>query len=197
MSDAQAQLLNPQQVALYCGVSLSAVESWIQNGRLDAEQRGEGYVIRSTDLVNFMHQNHLAIPADLVQAEPEGGESRRVSRVLVVDEDRPMAMNIERVLRNMGLEVIQANNGFDASVHYIKRKPQLMTLDLTLEGMGGVELIQNIRTTQSHRAKILVITDSMPSLIGKAREAGADAFLNKPFDNDALRRNVRILLGLP
>jgi two-component system, OmpR family, response regulator VicR len=164
MSDPQVQLLDTQQVAQYCGVPLAAVMGWLQKGRLDAELRGAEYLIKVNDLVNFMHQNHLVIPAELIRA--------------------------------MGLDVVLANNGFDASVNYIKRKPQLMTLDLNLEGMSGIELIKNIRATQSHKSKILVITDSMPSLIAKARTAGADAILNKPFDNDALRRNVRILLGL-
>lgn len=195
MRDTQVQLLNPQQVAQYCGVSLSAVEGWLHKGRLHAERQGADYLVKPRDLVQFMHQNHLAIPAELMHASPSS--EHQATRVLVVDEDRPMAMNIERVLRSMGLEVIQANNGYDASITYIKRKPQLMTLDLSLEGMGGVELIKNIRATQNHKSKILVITDSMPSLISKAREAGADAILNKPFDNDALRRNVRILLGMP
>lgn len=194
MSDTRARLLTTQQVAQYCGVSIGVVEVWLQTGRLSGAAKDSEYRVRAVDLVHFMQQNHLAVPAELVQAEH--ANEAHSALVLVVDGDRPMAMNIERVLRNMGLGVIQASDGVDASATYIERKPQLMTLDLTLEGMNGVELIEHIRASQGHRAKILVITDSMPSLIGKARQAGADAVLNKPFDNDALRRNVRILLGL-
>lgn len=194
MSQAQAQLLNTQQVAQYCGVSRGSVEGWLQKGRLNGERKGSEYLIKPHDLVHFMHHNHLAIPVELMQSELSQGPA--ITRVLVVDEDRPMALTIERVLRSLGLEVFQANKGTEASAEFARHQPRLVTLDLTLAGIGGVSLIEHIRATYSHAPKILVITDSMPSLISKARAAGADAILNKPFDNDALRRNVRILLGM-
>ncbi len=194
MSESEARYLTLDEVARYCGVSLQTVSGWLQKGRLVAKSDEAAPLIKTADLVHFMHQNHLAIPAELLSDHTTSAGSS--PRVLVVDEDKPMANIIERVLRNMGLEVLQVNNGFDASVSYIRRKPQLMTLDLSLDGMGGVELIEHIRTTQTHKAKILVISNSMPSLMAKARSAGADAVLTKPFDNDSLRRAVRILLQL-
>lgn len=194
MSQAQAQLLNTQQVAQYCGVSRGSVEGWLQKGRLNGERDGAEYKIRPHDLVHFMHHNHLAIPAELTQSELS--HEPAAMRVLVVDEDRPMAVNIERVLRSLGLEVSQVNRGSEATAEFARQQPRLVTLDLTLQGIGGVTLIEHIRATYGQSTKILVITDSMPSLITKARAAGADAILNKPFDNDALRRNVRILLNM-
>lgn len=195
MRDPSAQYISSEEVARYCGVSLQTVTSWLQKGRLRCIEGGQGPLIKPEDLANFMHQNHLAIPAELLtdQATTSAG---KLPRILVVDEDKPTANAIERVFRNMGLDVMQVNNGFDASVTYIRRKPDLMTLDLKLDGMGGVELIEHIRATQTHKAKILVISNSMPSLMAKAKVAGADAVLAKPFDNDSLRRAVRILLNL-
>jgi two-component system response regulator VicR len=193
MGESEARHLTLIEVASYCGVTLQTVTGWLQKGRLKAED-ASAPLIKASDLVHFMHQNHLAIPAELLSSHTVAS-TNPTPKILVVDEDKPMANIIERVLRNMGLEVIQVNNGFDASITYIRRKPQLMTLDLTLEGMGGVELIEHIRSTQTHRAKILVISNSVPSLMAKAKAAGADAVMTKPFDNDSLRRTVRILLG--
>lgn len=195
MTEPADAFSSPEEVARYCGVSLQTVISWLQKGRLRKTEGDQGPLIRTEDLVNFMHQNHLAIPAELL-SESSNTASHQNLRILVVDEDKPTANAIERVFRNMGLEVVQVNNGFDASVTYIRRKPDLMTLDLKLEGMGGIELIEHLRATQTHRAKILVISDSMPSLMAKAKAAGADAVLAKPFDNDSLRRAVRILLNV-
>lgn len=192
MNNSEARYLSLEEVALYCGVSLQTATNWLYRGILKAD---EGTAVKAHDLVHFMHQNHLAIPAELL-SDSTTNHPNSSPRVLVVDEDKPTAIAIERVFRNMGLEVMQVNNGFDASVTYIRRKPDLMTLDLKLDGMGGVELIEHIRTTQTHKAKILVISDSMPSLMAKAKAAGADAVLAKPFDNDSLRRAVRILLNL-
>ena len=195
MRESEARYFTPEDVARYCGVSLQTVKNWLRKGRLTAQNAEPTPLIKARDLVHFMHQNHLAIPAELL-SDHTSTSTNKTPKVLVVDEDKPMAGMIERVLRNMGLEVIQVNNGFDASVTYIRRKPHLMTLDLSLDGMGGVELIEHIRTTQTHKAKILVISNSMPSLMAKAKAAGADAVLAKPFDNDSLRRAVRILLEL-
>ncbi|MBC6906476.1 response regulator [Saccharophagus sp. K07] len=195
MHESEARYLSPDEVARFCGVSIQTVTSWLQKGKLPSNQESGEHLVRARDLVHFMHQNHLAIPAELL-SEHTHASTNPVPKALVVDEDKPMANAIERVLRNMGLEVLQVNNGFDASVTYIRRKPHLMTLDLNLEGIGGVELIEHIRNTQTHKAKILVISNSMPSLMSKAKAAGADAVITKPFDNDSLRRAVRILLDL-
>lgn len=194
MSSSQSDFLTPQEVASYCGVALQTVDQWLHEGRLQAQLNAQGHQVKAGDLVDFMHQNHLAIPAELLNIEntsaPQG------PKVLVVDENKATANAIEQVLKSMSLNVIQVNNGFDASVTYIQKKPQLMTLDLTLDGMSGIELIENLTATQTHRAKILVISDSMPSLMAKARAAGADAVLSKPLDRDSLKRSVRILLDL-
>jgi|SRR5690606_20738105 len=195
MHEPEARYLSLEDVARYCGVSAQTVTSWLQKGRLPSNPEGGESCIKARDLVHFMHQNHLAIPAELL-SEHKHASTSKTPKALVVDEDKPMANAIERVLRNMGLDVIQVNNGFDAGVTYIQRKPQLMTLDLNLDGMGGIELIEHIRNTQTHRAKILVISNSMPSLMTKAKTAGADAVIAKPFDNDSLRRAVRILLDM-
>lgn len=195
MTDPADTFSTPEEVARYCGVSLQTVVSWLQKGRLRQIDGEGGALIRVDDLVNFMHQNHLAIPAELL-SESASAANQPNLRILVVDEDKPTANAIERVFRNMGFDVLQVNNGFDAGVTYIRRKPELMTLDLNLEGMSGIELIEHIRATQTHKAKILVISNSVPSLMAKAKAAGADAVISKPFDNDSLRRAVRILLHL-
>jgi CheY-like chemotaxis protein len=194
MTEPTDAFSSPEEVARYCGVSLETVASWLRKGRLHYTEGEHGPLIKPDDLADFMHQNHLAIPAELL-TDQTTATAGKPPRILVVDEDKPTAIAIERVFRNMGLDVMQVNNGFDASVTYIRRKPDLMTLDLTLEGMGGIELIKHLRATQTHKAKILVISDSMPSLMAKAKTAGADAVLAKPFDNDSLRRAVRILLS--
>jgi CheY-like chemotaxis protein len=195
MSNRPEGAFTLEDVAHYCGVPLQTAKGWLQRGRLVAATDSPVTLVNSAELLEFMQQNDFAIPVELLAPKIIQPQNQ-IPKVLVVDEDKPAATMTERVLRNMGLDVIQANNAFDAGVAYIRRKPQLMALDLNLEGMGGVELIDNIRSTQTHRAKILVLTNSMPSMMAKAKTVGADAILPKPYDNDSLRRVVRILLGL-
>lgn len=199
MREPVIRYLSSQDVADLCGVPIKTVEAWIHSGRLSLEDDNGEPMVTMGALVEFMEQNDFAIPIGLLNDEHQQGEQETElgeTEVLIIDEDRPMANAIERVIRQMGLDVVQVNNGFDATINYFQRKPQLMTLDLDMDGMSGVELIQNIRATQTHNAKILVISNSAPSLLARAKTAGADATLAKPFDNDSLRRAVRILLGL-
>lgn len=199
MREPDVRYLSTQDVADLCGVPIKTAEDWIRNGRLPLEDNGGEPMVAMGTLIDFMEQNDLAIPIGLLDGEHQQDKQEKEpgkTQVLVIDEDRPMANAIERVIRQMGLEVVQVNNGFDATINYVQRQPQLMTLDLNMEGISGVELIENIRATQTHDAKILVISNSAPSLLARAKNAGADATLAKPFDNDSLRRTVRILLEL-
>ncbi len=116
--------------------------------------------------------------------------------VLIVDADLAAANTISDVLSQMGLEAVQVHNGYDANFEFYHRKPALVTVDLALAGMSGLEVIYNIKAMPNHATKILVVSDAVPSLLSKAKNAGADALLGKPIDQDSLRRMVRILLNL-
>lgn len=115
----------------------------------------------------------------------------------MVDADHASSNAISSILAQMGLDAVQVHNGYDANFEFYHRKPALVTVDLALTGMSGVDVIYNIKAMPNHTAKILVVSDAVPSLLAKAKNAGADAALSKPIDQDSLRRMVRILLKLP
>ena len=188
------QYLTPQQVANYCGVSERTVEDWLQNGRITAFAKGNESRVKTGDLLRFMDQNHLAIPSELLDAHQFTAD-QLTPKVLIADEDRAFGQLVERVVKSLGLDTITVNNGYDASVAFIRRRPDLMILDLKLSGMTGLELIQNAKESHDHESKILVISGAMPRILAKARESGADAALQKPIDEDTLRRTVRIILN--
>lgn len=195
MQDSQPRYLSSQDVAQFCGVNISIIDSWVKCGRLESDFDGAMRKISPSELMHFMHLNHLAIPVELL-SEVKHSSKNNTPKALVIDGDKVVAATISKVLEELNLEVMQVNNGFDASITYIKRKPQLLTLDLSLSDMSSIELIENIKSTQQDNTKILVIANSIPSTMEKAKKAGADAILPKPFDNDTLKRTVKILLQL-
>lgn len=113
---------------------------------------------------------------------------------LIVDGDRASARDVAQVLKGMGLEPLLATSAAEADVYYNQIKPALLALDLDLDGSNGLGLIRKIHAFASHKAKLLVISNGLPSQLAKARRAGAHATLPKPVDADSLRRAVRILL---
>lgn len=183
--------LTTGEVAKYCAVNFRTVIRWIERGLLRAYKlpgRGD-HRIAVDDFIAFLRKNDMPVPAEL---------DRSGSRVLIVDDEIPMARSIQRVLRQRGFETALAHDGFTAGSLIETYHPALVTLDLRMPGMGGMDVIKHIRETP-HRAgtKILVVSAMPPEDLEAARMQGADAAMAKPFDNEELARQAEALVGRP
>jgi DNA-binding response OmpR family regulator len=122
------------------------------------------------------------------------------SRVALIVEDDPslqraMARQLERAEF-----VVRAALSFDAAVgHLSSIKPDIACIDLGLPTKSGYELCEHIRS-QAHLVwlPILVTSErSFPEDMAHAEEAGANAFLKKPFTMNQLLRYITGLLDGP
>jgi len=104
------------------------------------------------------------------------------SRVLVVEDDAPLAATLERVLVAEGHEVEVTGDGLDAVRRARARVPDLVVLDLMLPGADGVTVCRRMRETAQF--PILMLTAL----------SGADDYLVKPFAYQELLARVRALL---
>ncbi len=200
----QLTQLTPQDVARYCGVSTQTVDDWLKKGRLEGHDEGGVRCVAAATLIDFMDENNLAIPTDLTvlsthavndapfTSAPEYHES---FSAIVVDSDNQISTAIEDILKDLGLATVRVANALDAGAKYKYSQPKLITLELEAGDLSGIELIENIQMSQAG-TKILVVSNQMPSTLVKAKSAGADAIITKPFDNDTLKRTVKILLNL-
>ncbi|WP_413701198.1 response regulator [Psychromonas sp. KJ10-10] len=76
----------------------------------------------------------------------------------------------------------------------MEQKPSLMTLDLTMPGLNGFDLLKHLRAEkQFDDLKILVISALAQERLNEAIELGANAVLSKPFKNDELLNIVNKL----
>ncbi len=129
-------------------------------------------------------------------------ESKRVEikRVIVLVEDHPTQREAFRrclVEKNFQVELATDYHG---AIEVVKDcVPDLFCLDLTLPRESGLELCEYIRTNDRLRSiPILVISDrNTPEDMANAEEAGANAFLKKPFPRDRLLKYVGVLLDGP
>ena len=104
-----------------------------------------------------------------------------------------MARAINRVLKQAGYETIFAGNGFIAGSLLHTFRPALMTLDIRMPWIDGLDVLRLVRQTPlPFPLKILVISGDTHCL-DDALSAGADAVLAKPFANEALVEAVRAL----
>jgi len=121
---------------------------------------------------------------------------KRSLKLLIVDDSNIMRRRIERSQQFDELEVVgSASNGLEAIELFKKTDPDLVTMDLTMPQMDGIECIEKLVELKP-AVRILVISALADKATAvDAMEKGANGFLNKPFTdrqlNEALAELIR------
>ena len=115
-------------------------------------------------------------------------------RLMVVDDSKVMRNKIERAVREHNVDVIaEAGNGREAVELFRKHQPDLVTLDITMPELDGLEVL-DILLSERPDARVLVISalaDKATAIEALIR--GALGFLCKPFDDLELNNALREL----
>jgi two-component system, chemotaxis family, chemotaxis protein CheY len=104
------------------------------------------------------------------------------AKVLIVDDSALTRRSLRQILETAGFQVVEAENGLDALERYFIDKPDVVLLDLVMRGMYGLDVLQKIRELDPQARIVVVSADIQTSSHDLAGEAGAVAFINKPFD---------------
>ena len=119
-------------------------------------------------------------------------EAPRPRLVLVVDDDDMIRRLLRTVLEADEIEVVEAHDGDAALAALADLKPTVIVLDVMMPGLDGVEVCRRI---DHSKAKVVMLTArDDPELERAATEAGADAFLTKPFSSIELLDLIERLL---
>ncbi|MGH2521380.1 MAG: response regulator [Anaerolineales bacterium] len=112
---------------------------------------------------------------------------------LVIDDSRETADSLVMMLNLLGYQTRVAYGPLTAIEGFAQRFPDVILLDIHMPGMDGVEICRFIRRDpRTARVPILAMSsDTQPTLIERVRAAGADAFLSKPVDLEALERTLQ------
>ena len=116
-------------------------------------------------------------------------------KLLIVDDSSIMQKNIEKNLREYDLEIIgTASNGREALEMVRDKKPDVITLDITMPEMDGIACLDEIMKIHPS-AKVMIITALSDKLTGLiALDKGARGFLYKPVTSDDLAKAFDKLL---
>lgn len=112
---------------------------------------------------------------------------RRRDRILVVDDDDGVRSALRRALTAAGYELFEAECSAGAEAAALAHVPDLALLDLRLPDGDGIELIQRLKATQPGLAVIVLTGHGSIDTAVSAMKRGADQFLTKPVDMEALR----------
>ncbi|QDO90503.1 response regulator transcription factor [Ornithinimicrobium ciconiae] len=117
-------------------------------------------------------------------------------RVLVVDDEKPLAAVVARNLLHDGYEVESAFDGPTALQRAHELDPDVVILDLGLPGLDGLEVCRGLREFSDCYIVILTARAEVPDTVAGLR-AGADDYVTKPFSPRELVERVRALLRRP
>jgi len=108
-----------------------------------------------------------------------------MARILVVDDAAIIREKLKLILQKNGHQVVgEAANGLEASLIYRKCRPDIVTMDITMPQVDGVEGCRRIRAIDSNAAIIMISAMGQKAIILEAIEAGAMGFIVKPFETD-------------
>ncbi|SHJ01479.1 response regulator [Desulfofundulus thermosubterraneus] len=117
-------------------------------------------------------------------------------RILVVDDAAFMRMMIKNIVTKNGYEVAgEAENGKQAVEMYAELKPDIVTMDITMPEMDGIEAVKAIRAIDPNASIVMVSAMGQQAMVMDAIQAGARDFIVKPFQQDRLLQAIERVLA--
>jgi two-component system chemotaxis response regulator CheY len=115
-------------------------------------------------------------------------------RILIVDDSSLARRTTRQVLEAHGYDVEEAADGAQALERYFLNPPDLVVLDMVMNGMYGLEVLGKMRELNPDVKVVVATADIQESTQQQARAAGAAAFINKPLNRKVLAEVVATVL---
>lgn len=111
--------------------------------------------------------------------------------VLVIDDSSVTVRKLTAMLEDMGHRVVgTASNGVEAVEAYRQWQPDVVTMDITMPGMDGIEATRRILAGFPDAVIIMVTSEGCQSTVMAALDAGAKGYVLKPVRPDWLARTI-------
>lgn len=116
--------------------------------------------------------------------------------VLIVDDAAFMRMMVKDILTKGGYNVVgEAENGAIAVQKYQELKPDLVTLDITMPEMDGLEALKAIKASDPGATVIMCSAMGQQAMVIESIQSGAKDFIVKPFQADRVLEAVKKAIG--
>ncbi|MGA2914545.1 MAG: response regulator [Sedimentisphaerales bacterium] len=120
-------------------------------------------------------------------------------RILIVDDEPDVLMLTSLRLEKHGYEILTAANGRDAFESIRNEKPDLVLLDLIIPITYGTEICRRVKNDENLRHIPIILYTAHDEVMTdeKAKKAGADDYIAKPFNAEELLNKIERLLTTP
>jgi two-component system chemotaxis response regulator CheY len=116
--------------------------------------------------------------------------------VLICDDAIFMRTMISDILQQSGFEVIgEAESGLEAIEKYKQLRPDLVTMDIVMPDMGGIDAVREITKIDANARILMCSAMGQQALVVEAIQAGAKDFVVKPFQPSRVLEAVQRVLG--
>ena len=115
-----------------------------------------------------------------------------MSRVLIIDDAEFMRRAIKLMLEKNGFHVVgEAENGIEGVIEYKKTRPDIVTMDITMPEMSGIEALKSIMEFDPKANVVMLSAMGQENLIKESVINGAKSFLVKPFKEEQVVKTLK------
>ncbi|MCX6690491.1 MAG: response regulator [Methanoregula sp.] len=119
-----------------------------------------------------------------------------MTTVLIVDDASFMRGSLKFIIETAGYTVVgEAKEGKEAVEIYKKIKPDVVTLDILMDGMDGMTALANIKKLNPAAKVIMITALGQEEKQNEARALGANGYIRKPFKQDEIVKELKRVVG--
>lgn len=145
-------------------------------------------ILVAVDGVTAMGSNHVDLSSKAFEyVEQEVGKKS----VMIVDDSKMSRKMLQEIIEEAGYQVVfQAANGAEAVEAYKKYQPDVVTMDITMPVMDGIEALTQIKEYDDCAKVIMVTAAGQQQKIIEALKLGAEQFITKPFEREEVLKGL-------
>ncbi len=119
-----------------------------------------------------------------------------MASILIVDDSRTSRKILKGILESEGYEVVgEATNGQEGYDRYVELKPDVVTMDITMPVLDGIEALKKIKGEYPDAKVVMVTAAGQKTKMVEAVQNGANEFVSKPFEPEQLKKIIDKVIG--
>jgi two-component system chemotaxis response regulator CheY len=149
-------------------------------------------------LSDYLVYIHRCLTTEIENSVVHGvkGEMLKMARILIVDDAKFMRMTLLTILQKGNHEIVgEAENGKEAIALFKQYQPDLVTMDITMPEMNGLDALKEIKQNTPTAKIIMCSAMGQQKMVVESIEAGAKDFIVKPFEENRVLEAINRVLG--
>ncbi|HYG34109.1 MAG TPA: response regulator [Clostridia bacterium] len=119
-----------------------------------------------------------------------------MKNILVVDDSSFARRTLRQILQEAGYTVEEAKDGPEALEKYFLKRPDLVLLDIVMEGMDGLDVLRKLNELDPAAEVVMATADVQTATQAEAKSLGAAGYIRKPYNSGEVLETVsKVLAG--